>query len=226
MTRFDIRGKIPFEVLKTLRAVAMVSVTPELRRGRVQSGNGEAAIRSLTPKCAPRSLASSRAGPSCLPLLLFTWTCSARVCRSVFSAPRGANANDSSLGTVHLGSLLALLSRFVPGQAHAQESDETVLGTIDVNGSAGAAVPLPKLAVEPLLTNGRVDEIAQLVMRGDLVLSGQFDVLDEGAAPSGPFLTDIPPNLDAWKKVGAEYVVRVYSRDASGADPRLVGEST
>jgi len=33
MTRFDIRGKIPFEVLKTLRAVALVSVTPDYTVG-------------------------------------------------------------------------------------------------------------------------------------------------------------------------------------------------
>ena len=33
MTRFDIRGKIPFDVLKTLRAVALVSVTPDYTVG-------------------------------------------------------------------------------------------------------------------------------------------------------------------------------------------------
>lgn len=33
MTRFDIRGKIPFEILKTLRAVALVSVTPDYTVG-------------------------------------------------------------------------------------------------------------------------------------------------------------------------------------------------
>jgi TolB protein len=133
--------------------------------------------------------------------------------RALFPAPATMNL------------IVLAVALFVSGRAHAQESEEAALGTIDVNGSAGAAVPLPKLAVVPLLTSGRADEVVQLVTRGDLTLSGQFDVLDESAAPSGPFLIDIPLDLDAWGKVGAEYVVRVYSRSATGVGSRLVGEA-
>ena len=129
-----------------------------------------------------------------------------------------------SQGPATMNLIVLAVALFVSGRVHAQESEEAALGTIEVNGSPGAAVPLPKLAVVPLLTSGRADEVVQLVTRGDFALSGQFDVLDESTAPSGPFLIDIPLSLDAWGKVGAEYVVRVYSRSATGVDPRLVGE--
>jgi hypothetical protein len=69
--------------------------------------------------------------------------------------------------------------------------DESILGTLDVNGAAAAA-PLPKLAVMPVVTTGDADTTLQLVVKKDLDLCGQFDVVDDSAGPSGLFLHDCP----------------------------------
>jgi TolB protein len=103
-------------------------------------------------------------------------------------------------------------------------SEDSVLGTIDVNGSSGALQPLPKLAIVPLLTHGEPDEIVQLVARGDFALSGQFEVLDRDDVPDGPFLLDLPLDLATWRAAGVEYVLRVYAQDADSHDGHMVGE--
>lgn len=129
------------------------------------------------------------------------------------------------IGGRGLAMVVALAAaELMPGQSNPQEAEDGALGTIDVNGSAGASLPLPKLAVAPLLTHGQADEIVQLVARGDSTLSGQFEVLEEGISPMGPFLAQTPPDLESWKKVGAEYLVRVYSEPAGTAGARLIGE--
>ncbi len=126
---------------------------------------------------------------------------------------------------VFCASLLLTAAWWSMRNVKAQGSEDSVLGTIDVNGSAGTALPLPKLAIVPLLTHGQADEVAQLVARGDFSLCGQFDVLDDSAAPPGPFLVEVPPDLGAWKQAGAEYVVQVYAQGAGQADGHLVGEA-
>jgi TolB protein len=107
------------------------------------------------------------------------------------------------------------------------QPDESILGTIDVNGSAQGLPPLPKMAVVPIITTGTADSVVNLVVRRDMELSGQFDVLDENAAPPGPFTHTSPLDLSAWRGKGAEYVLRVYSQPAPGdsAKTELVGDA-
>ncbi len=122
---------------------------------------------------------------------------------------------------------LALLCLAAPRRLHGEAgptTEDSVLGTIDVNGSAGTLPPLPKLAIAPLLSHGQGDEVAQQVARGDFSLSGQFDVLDEDSSPSGPFLVELPPDLAAWKEAGADYLVRVFSQAVEGTASRIMGE--
>lgn len=122
---------------------------------------------------------------------------------------------------------VALVCLLAARRLHGEDvpsGEDSVLGTIDVNGSGGALPPLPRLAIAPLLTHGQPDEVVQLVARGDFSLSGQFDVLDEDAAPGGPFLVELPPDLAAWKEAGAEYLVRVYAQAPEGEAGHLVGE--
>ena len=104
--------------------------------------------------------------------------------------------------------------------------DESVLGTVEVNGSAGM-VPLPKMALVPIVTTGTADSIVNLVVRRDMVLSGQFEVLDDGTAPPGPFTHESALDLSAWRAKGAEYVVRVFSQPApnNSVKTELVGEA-
>lgn len=105
--------------------------------------------------------------------------------------------------------------------------DESVLGTVEVNGSAESMVPLPKLAVVPTVTTGAADATVQLVVRRDMDLSGQFEVLGEDAAPQGPFTRTTPIDLAAWRAQGAEYVLRVFAQPAEGdsAKTELVAEA-
>jgi TolB protein len=111
--------------------------------------------------------------------------------------------------------------------AAADQPDDSVLGTVEVNGSAGGLLPLPKMAIVPLLVTGEADSIVNLVVRRDMDLSGQFQVLDENAAPSGPFTHTTPLDLAGFRDKGAEYVVRVFSRAQADDSARteLVGEA-
>jgi TolB protein len=105
--------------------------------------------------------------------------------------------------------------------------DESVLGTVEVNGSAGGLMPLPKMGIVPLLVTGQADSVVNLVVRNDLELSGQFEVLDENAAPPGPFTHTTPLDLAGFRDKGAEYVVRVFSQPAAddSSKTELVGEA-
>jgi TolB protein len=111
--------------------------------------------------------------------------------------------------------------------ATAPQPDESVLGTVEVNGSAGGLLPLPKMAIVPLLTTGQADSLVNLVVRHDMELSGQFEVLDENAAPAGPFTPTTPLDLAGFRDKGAEYVVRVFSQAAASDSSKteLVGEA-
>lgn len=100
----------------------------------------------------------------------------------------------------------------------ASKPDETALGTVDVDG--GATAPPQKLAVVPLITKGNADTLAQLVVRRDLELSGQFDVTSEANAPKGPFLRDAPIEVKAWRDKGIDLLVRVTA-DEGAATVRL-----
>jgi TolB protein len=105
--------------------------------------------------------------------------------------------------------------------------DESILGTVEVNGSSDSLPPLPKLAVVPIFPTGAPDSIVNLVVRRDMELSGQFDVLPETESPPGPFTRTTPIDLPSWRARGAEYLLRVYAQPNS-SDPAkadLVGEA-
>jgi TolB protein len=106
--------------------------------------------------------------------------------------------------------------------------DDSVLGTVEVNGSAGEGLPpLPKMFVVPIVTAGAADSLVNLVVHRDMDLSGQFEVLDDGLAPQGPFTHTTPLDLSAWRDKGAEYVLRVFAQPApnNSAKTELVGEA-
>jgi TolB protein len=107
------------------------------------------------------------------------------------------------------------------------EPNESILGTVEVNGSASGLPPLPKMGVVPVVPTGTADTIVHLVVVNDMDLSGQFEVIDENASPSGPFTHTTPLDLAAWRDTGAEYVVRVFAQPAANdsAKTELVGEA-
>jgi len=110
--------------------------------------------------------------------------------------------------------------------AGSAQPDESLLGTIEVNGSAGLP-PLPKMGVVPIVPTGSADSLVNLVVRRDMELSGQFDVLGEDTAPAGPFTHTTPMDLGGWRDKGAEYVLRVFAQPAANdsAKTELVGEA-
>ena len=55
------------------------------------------------------------------------------------------------------------------------------------------------------------------VVRRDFELTGLFDVISDDKAPSGMYGFDDPVDIDAWRKLGAEAIVKVAARKA-GAD--------
>jgi TolB protein len=122
--------------------------------------------------------------------------------------------------------LVATFSAFTSPAAVASEGDESVLGTVVVDGSAGGQVlpPLPKLAVLPLLTQSPSDTTLQLVVKRDLELSGQFEVIDQAKIPNGPYMRDTPFEWSAWDKTKVETIVRVYA-DLKGKDIELTAEA-
>jgi TolB protein len=102
--------------------------------------------------------------------------------------------------------------------------DESVLGTLDINGSASAA-PLPKLAVMPIVTTGEADTTLQLVVKKDFDLSGQYEVVDDSVAPSGLYLHDTPVDVAAWRNKGIAVLVRVLANKLAGGKVELLGSA-
>src|SRR5882757_9889132 len=70
-----------------------------------------------------------------------------------------------------------------PAPAPAATVDETVLGEIPVTGTSAEHVV--KLAILPSLAADMEDVVVRGVVRRDLELSGLFEVLPDGKAPSG-----------------------------------------
>jgi TolB protein len=106
--------------------------------------------------------------------------------------------------------------------------DESILGTVDVNGSSTEGLPpLPKMGVVPIVPTGSADSLVTLVVRHDMELSGQFEVQSEDLSPPGPFTHTSPLDLAAWRSKGAEYVLRVFSQPGSTESTKteLVGEA-
>jgi len=113
-----------------------------------------------------------------------------------------------------------------PSDAPTSPPNEDLLGTVEVNGSASLP-PLPKMSVVPIVPTGAADSLVNLVVRRDMELSGQFDVLDDAVAPQGPFTHTTQLDLSAFRDRGAEYVLRVFAQPAAtnSARTELVGEA-
>jgi TolB protein len=92
----------------------------------------------------------------------------------------------------------------------------------DIVVVAGAVRALPKIAVVPSLSAADEDVTLRSVVRRDLDLSGEFDVLGDGAAPDGVYLQDSAVDTRAWAAKGVEAVVKVTGkpRDPTHAEIR------
>jgi TolB protein len=113
-----------------------------------------------------------------------------------------------------------------PAAATGQPSapDESILGTLDVNGGVAAA-PLPKLAVMPIVTTNEADTTLQLVVKKDLDLSGQFDVIDDAGAPGELYLHDSAVDVATWRTRGINVLVRVLANKLSSGKIEMLGSA-
>jgi TolB protein len=104
--------------------------------------------------------------------------------------------------------------------------DESLLGEVPVNGSAGT-IPLPKMAVVPIAATTDADGTVQSVVRRDLDLCGQYDMIPMDVVPdgSGDFTHDTPVDPKGWKAKGADFLVRVFANASAGGDVELTGEA-
>ena len=108
-------------------------------------------------------------------------------------------------------SFVVLLTSFgALAQPAPPPSDESVLGEFVVTGTQ--AEKLPKIAVLPSLSPDLEDVIVRGVVRRDFELTGLFEVLSDSKAPPGLYGFDDPIDLEAWKKLGAEAIVKVAAR--------------
>lgn len=109
-----------------------------------------------------------------------------------------------------------------PSAADQPPNPDDLLGNIVV--VAGAARPRPKIAVLPSLASAIEDVTVHTVVRRDLDLSSEFEVLPESAAPEGLYLSDTPLNVDAWRGKGAEALVRVSGKKLGADRAELRGQ--
>ena len=109
-----------------------------------------------------------------------------------------------------------------PAPAAGAEPDP--LANIVVTGQKGER-PLPKLAVLPSLSPDMEDVTLRSVVRRDLDLSGEFDLLSDNVAPEGVYMSDSPVDVKAWSAKGAEMLVRVQGRKISDTKAELRGQA-
>src|SRR6185437_12638164 len=108
-----------------------------------------------------------------------------------------------------------------PATATPQDPND-VLGNIVV--VAGAGRPLPKIAVLPSLASEIEDVTARSVIRRDLDLCGEFDVLPDSSAPEGLYLADSPVDVKAWTGKGVEALVKVNGKPHDKDHAELHGQ--
>ena len=88
--------------------------------------------------------------------------------------------------------------------------NEAELGNLVITGHK--LDKLPRIAVLPSLSPDLEDVIVRSVVRHDIELTGMFDVIKDADAPQGMYSFDDPVDIDAWKKLGAEAIVKVAAR--------------
>jgi TolB protein len=122
--------------------------------------------------------------------------------------------------------LLSAAATLVAGTALADTPapppDEAALGEILVTGTQ-AAEKLPRIAVLPSLSPDYEDVVVRGVVRRDFELTGLFDVIPDDKAPPGMYGFEDAVDVDAWRKLGAEAIVKVAARKTSADQIQVFG---
>lgn len=99
--------------------------------------------------------------------------------------------------------------------------DESVLGELPITGTTRER--LPKIAILPSLSPDYEDVIVRSVVRRNIELTGLFDVIPDSKSPPGMYGFDDPIDVDAWRKVGAEDIVKVSARKHPSGKIEVLG---
>lgn len=95
-----------------------------------------------------------------------------------------------------------------PSPGGAPPSADQLLGNLVV--SAAATRTLPKIGVVPSLSSDPNDVTVHTVVRRDLDLCGEFELIGDGEAPDGAYFD--PVDVKAWQKKGAIAVVKLTGK--------------
>ena len=103
----------------------------------------------------------------------------------------------------------------------APPPDESVLGEMVITPET--AEKLPRIAILPSLSPDYEDVIVRGVVRHDFELTGLFDVIPDEKAPAGMYGFEDAVDVDAWRKLGAEAIVKVAARKGAGDQIQVFG---
>jgi TolB protein len=121
--------------------------------------------------------------------------------------------------------LAALSACLAPARAQTPppaSDPNDILGNIVV--VAGAGRPLPKIGVVPSLASAQEDVTVRSVVRRDLDLCGEFELLPDSDAPDGVYMADSPVDTKAWSAKGVEAVVKVTGKPRDRDHAELTGQ--
>ena len=103
----------------------------------------------------------------------------------------------------------------------APPADESALGEMIITPST--AEKLPRIAILPSLSPDYEDVVVRGVVRHDFELTGLFDVIADDKAPAGMYGFEDAVDVDAWRKLGAEAIVKVAARKAANDQIEVFG---
>ncbi|NUP13283.1 MAG: tolB protein [Polyangiaceae bacterium] len=115
----------------------------------------------------------------------------------------------------------------LPETAQAQpaaKAEDDPLANIVVPADAATQIPLPKIAVLSSTATDMENVNLFSVVRRDIELSGEFDILTDDKLPDGPYVGE-SIDVKAYEGKGAEAILRVTARKLSDTKAELRGQA-
>ena len=123
---------------------------------------------------------------------------------------------------VKISTFLAMILIHIPLFAQAKPpADESVLGEFVVTGTTQRHIP--KIAILPSLAPDLEDVLVRGIVRRDFELSGLYRIIPDKLAPPGTYGFEDPVDVKAWRKLGAESIVKVAARKHPSGKVQLFG---
>src|SRR5690606_29650420 len=125
------------------------------------------------------------------------------------------------LASASLATAVLVTSAAEAQSATKPPPNEDLLGEFVVTGVQQEK--LPKIAILPSLSPDLEDVVVRSVVRRDFELTGMYEVIDDAKAPAGLYGFDDPVDIDAWRKLGPESIVKVAARKHSSGKIQVFG---